>query len=374
MYAYPGGEPTGDEDAFAIMCERYRSRLVAFCRRRLRTSHDAEDIAHETLLRAFHAMPGFDPATDAWPWLCTIAARVCTDVERRTARAPGPPSVDEQVDDVHDQVVARLRADILDDAIAQLPPRYRMPLLLREYGGWSYGDIARTQGKSLASVRSILTRSRRRLGTHVESVARARGQWPLPGVVPPMQRLRSQLRSWRATLDRSGHVVMGALDLSSVAARWMIGANATLASMLTFSTAAAVAVLPPTSSSPSLSHPTPAALTVELPRRESVVATSPVPVAATATTVGPAARETLTRVEASAPLPEAYRTGIGAVGGAGVDASDEMLFIGHRETITAPIVGEIPFYGRVSLSCEIAHIRETACATFGAVNDIAAET
>jgi hypothetical protein len=170
---------------------------------------------------------------------------VCTDIQRRAARAPTPLVLDHHVDDdVHEQVVGRLRADILDDALEQLPARYRMPLLLKEYGGWTYDDIARTQGKSLTSVRSLLTRSRRRLETHVESVARERGQWPLPGVVPPMGRLRTHLRSWRDALDRSGQAMVAAFELSSATTRWLVGANATLASVLGLTTAAAAVVLP----------------------------------------------------------------------------------------------------------------------------------
>ena len=348
MYAYPGGEPAGNEDAFAIMCERYRSRLVAFCHRRLRTSHDAEDIAHETLLRAYHAMPGFDPSNDAWPWLRTIAARVCTDIERRTARAPGPPSVDEHTDDVHDQVVARLRADILDDAIGQLPPRYRMPLLLREYGGWSYDDIARTQGKSLASVRSILTRSRRRLGSNVESVARARGQWPLPGVVPPMQRLRAQVRAWRETLDRSSYAIGGVFDLSSMATRWAIGANATMASVLGLSTTM-LPVVPP-SPAPTSTKAT-SAFVLDVKESRVVHASSSLAVVNATATASPG-RETLGRFETTASTPAHEAMDMEPTRGVvEIDSTEDSVWVRDHNNLNAPVIGPVADSGETRVPC-----------------------
>ena len=339
MYAYPAGGSTGDDDVFTAMCERHRARLVAFCGRRLRTSHDAEDAAHEVLLRAYRALPAFDNSSDAWPWLRTIAARVCTDLQRRAARTPTPAVLDRHVDDdVHEQVVGRLRADILDNALGQLPPRYRMPLLLKEYGGWTYDDIARTQGKSLSSVRSLLTRSRRRLGTHVESVARERGQWPLPGVVPPIRRLRTQLRSWRSGLDRSGHAMLSAFDLSSVVSRWLIGANATLASMLTFTAAAAAGVLPAAETSSLLVGASPAAVTVGLRESEPAsVELQTASVSASATMpMTPPEPETFTRFDATAPMPQDYNPGIDWAGDVGVTGNDDHLWIRFDHTVTLP--------------------------------------
>lgn len=358
MYAYPAEGSTGDDDAFTAMCERYRSRLVAFCGRRLRTSHDAEDVAHEALLRAYRALPAFDDSSDAWPWLRTIAARVCTDLQRRAARAPTPASVEmHTADDVHEQVVGRLRAEILDDALGQLPTRYRTPLLLKEYGGWSYDDIARTQGKSLSSVRSLLTRSRRRLGTHVESVARERGQWPLPGVVPPMQRLRTHLRSWRDALDRSSQAVVAAFELSSVTTRWLVGANATLASMLGVSTAATAAVLP--SAAPAVaSNVGRPAVAVGFERSTRLTPDTQSTLSAdVAVNVAPPPPETFARIDPTTMQPD-FGPGLSGHGHAELTGNDQHLWVTYTsegdERPTASVNVPCQFHETFTVGCSIA--------------------
>lgn len=340
MHAYPARGETGDDDAFARMCAEHRARLVAYCKRRLRTPEDAEDAAHEALMRAYRAMPSFDHSTDAWPWLRTIAARVCTDMQRRAARAAAPGLVEVQgPEDVHEQVVGRLRADILEDALGRLSPRYRSALLLREYGGWSYEEIAKAQGRSLPSVRSILTRGRRRLGTHVESVARSRGQWPLPGAVPPLRRLREHVRSWRDAVGRSTHVVGAAFELTSVAGRMLVAAPA-VASMLSLSPvntatthlpAAATHERPVTATSPAsmlpqvaFSHETRAS--VDVPSGNVTMATT--------ANAGFGELETYARLDASTVVQgNAAPSARPPSGGPSITGNDQHLWVKYETTV-----------------------------------------
>jgi RNA polymerase sigma-70 factor (ECF subfamily) len=200
----------GTPDAFTALYERHWRDLVAYCRPRLDRPDDAEDAAHEALLRAYRAFPDVQAEDPLWPWLATIAANVCNDMRRRDRRrstvdassavaaglAPPEPA------DVHDDARHRLRADLLHRALRRLPPRARRLVVLREYGGWTYEEIARTDGTSVASVRSRLMRHRRRLGHRVEEMARAERQWPLPvGWLRARARL---VRDWAERVARTG--------------------------------------------------------------------------------------------------------------------------------------------------------------------------
>jgi RNA polymerase sigma factor (sigma-70 family) len=229
MYAHPDRGSTGDAEAFAALYERYHARLVALCRRRLSNAADAEDVAHEAMLRAYRAFAGFDDRTDAWPWLATIAGRLCTDVRRREQRMP-ESRAHLPVHDVHEEAVGRLRAGIVDEALDRLPARYRTPLVLHDLAGWTYDEIAQLQGKSVASVRSVLSRGRRRLSVGIESVARNRNQWPLPGAVPDLaRRVRAYVRTARANAQRPVQLVLSLVDPSAMLAAMVIGAQATAA-------------------------------------------------------------------------------------------------------------------------------------------------
>lgn len=359
-------------NTYEAMYALYQPRLVTHCRRRLWNEADAEDAAHETLLRAYRALPDFDPSSDAWPWLTTIASRICTDLRRRATRTPSAPGPEREGADVHEEVVGRLRADILDDALRQLPARYRTPLLLREYARWSYDDIARLQGKSVGSIRSLLARGRRRLEAQVESIARTRGQWPLPGVVPPVRRLRDHFRAWRDAVVRSPHALMSAFDLSSVAGRWAIGANAALASVMTFATFAATAF-----------HPTPApastataagASTATPPIQPALTRpmTSPLPPAPANTDARPApSRATVTHVGATAPIPEEYDSGVGA--GTEIEDSKDVVYIVHYDTVTVPGVRDRSREGTTSVPCRGSPARTLICTALRTVAEHAPE-
>lgn len=353
MFARGEHAASDDTARYEALYDRYRARLVRYCRRRLWNKVDAEDAAHETLLRAFRALPDLDLTGDPWPWLTTIAGRICTDVRRRDARAPLPPTVEHDEDVVHEEVVERLRADILDDALRRLPDHYRTSLLLREYGGWAYDDIARLQGRSVGSVRSLLTRSRRRLEAQVETVARTRNQWPLPATVPPVRGLREQFRAWRASVERSPHTVFGAFELSSVATRWIIGAQATLATMMTFATAAVAGIhtyipateAPVPSTSPAVSWQ------VRGPEIHQLATPAAVPVPSE-TETAPQASETLTRIDATTRMPEQYAPGIAAGGGAGIDDRRNELWVRQYQTVEVPGVGTYTLTGTTNIPCD----------------------
>ena len=200
----------GENDGFDQLYRRYAPALVAFCERRLGTVGDAEDAAHEAILKAHRALPRFREGARLWPWLATIAANVCTDIQRSRERLESGDAAEEGLagmfaPEVDEDVSRRLRASIVDAALDELPERFRTPLFLREFMGWSYEEIAAFSNKSIGSVRTTLMRSRRAFQSRVEDVARRRGQWPLPAVVVGgWRRLRQTLRSWRDAAARVG--------------------------------------------------------------------------------------------------------------------------------------------------------------------------
>src|SRR3954447_13125356 len=76
----------GNTDGFEILYRRYYPRLVRVCARHVRDDHLAEDLAQETLLRALRCVAGYDTSRPMWPWLKTIATRLCYDHTGRAGR------------------------------------------------------------------------------------------------------------------------------------------------------------------------------------------------------------------------------------------------------------------------------------------------
>jgi RNA polymerase sigma-70 factor (ECF subfamily) len=160
----------GDERAFRRLVEPYRHSLEVHCYRMLGSAQDAEDLAQETLLRAWRALERFEPRVQFQTWLYRIATNACLDELERRPRRPQPvdPFPDRPSDETASQTydpVARyaIREGMelaLLRAIQELPGRQRAVLIFRDVLGWRAPEVAEVLGSTVASVNSALQRAR----------------------------------------------------------------------------------------------------------------------------------------------------------------------------------------------------------------------
>jgi RNA polymerase sigma-70 factor (ECF subfamily) len=161
--------------------EAYRGELVAYCYRMLGSVHDAEDLAQETLLRAWQARDRYDSTrASVRTWLYRIATNVCLSALQGRARRPlpsglGAPSQDPAApltpsfdipwlqpfpDARFDPGVrAGLRLALVA-AMQVLPPRQRAVLVLRDVLEFSAAEVAAQLGTTVPAVNSALQRAR----------------------------------------------------------------------------------------------------------------------------------------------------------------------------------------------------------------------
>lgn len=154
------------------LVERYQRPVVALVSRLLRGRADSglvDDIAQETFLRVFRALPRFDrngPARLS-TWILTIASHRSIDELRRRRLDTRPIEVggpELQSSDRADEATERkVLAGLIARAVATLTPEYQAAFILREYHGLEYTEIARSLEIDLGTVKSRLSRARRRL-------------------------------------------------------------------------------------------------------------------------------------------------------------------------------------------------------------------
>ncbi|MFZ0387579.1 MAG: RNA polymerase sigma factor, partial [Solirubrobacteraceae bacterium] len=163
----------GNDEAFRVIHDRYRARLLAYSRQMLGSSSaDPEDAVQEIFVRAYSHLRRDSRDLALRAWLYRIAHNRCVDDLRRPS-AVATDSMDELSDeaaDPHDRVEQRdaLRRLIVD--VRRLPEQQRSALLMRELGGVTYADIADALGVSVPAVKSLLVRAR--LGLAQASEAR----------------------------------------------------------------------------------------------------------------------------------------------------------------------------------------------------------
>ena len=158
---------------------RQHGRLVTgLCRGLLRNADEAEDAAQQTFLSAHGAfLRGAEPREPA-AWLTTIARNECLARIREQMRRPLPvANADTAVSPADPLVEATRRADMaaLWRAVGALPPQQRQAMLLREFGGLSYDELALALGVSVPAVESLLFRARTKLRLELKAIAAALG-------------------------------------------------------------------------------------------------------------------------------------------------------------------------------------------------------
>jgi RNA polymerase sigma-70 factor, ECF subfamily len=177
-----------EQQALEHLDALYRTAL-----RMTRNPQDAEDLVQETYLRAFRFSDQFQPGTNLRAWLFKILTNSFINSYRRTANAPRNTSLDDVQDfslyhqmaretpsgslgwDVEAEVLDRFAEQDIREAIENLPPAFRMSVLLADVEGFSYREIAEITGVSMGTVMSRLFRGRKLLQKALWDRAQAAG-------------------------------------------------------------------------------------------------------------------------------------------------------------------------------------------------------
>jgi RNA polymerase sigma factor (sigma-70 family) len=147
----------GSEAAFEAIVHRYRRALLAHCAQVLGES-DADEAVQEALLKAHRALAGGTPVHSLGPWLHAIAHN--SALAMLAGRRAGAEYRDDDVTAADSDDVHRERLDALVGALLSLPARQRQALVMREFEGRSYDEIATRLGASNGAVRQLLNRAR----------------------------------------------------------------------------------------------------------------------------------------------------------------------------------------------------------------------
>lgn len=199
--------------------ERHAGRIYGYCLNRLGGREEAEDAVQSTFLNAFRALQrGVVPDHEA-AWLYKIAENVCLERHRSGRRrlevAQDPAFLDRAA------APARNGDELLglEDALRRLAPRQRQVLLLREWKGLSYNEIATELKLSPAAVETLIFRARRSLAQNLQSPERLRSRLRMPGLQAgsTIAWLKSLLAGSTAAKVAAGLVVVGSAALAGSA-------------------------------------------------------------------------------------------------------------------------------------------------------------
>jgi RNA polymerase sigma-70 factor, ECF subfamily len=157
----------GDLDSFNQLVLRWERPIYALAYRVLGREEDARDVAQETFLRAFRALKGFKGQAKFSSWLYRIALNLCRDWIRRERRAPvsqAPEGIDiielageaTPAESIEDMVARHELGRAVGKAMSALPEEQRTAIILKEYHGLTFQEIAELLDCPLSTVKTRL--------------------------------------------------------------------------------------------------------------------------------------------------------------------------------------------------------------------------
>jgi len=165
----------GNEAAFAEIVHRYRNPIVNFLYRFLNDYEEAVDLAQETFVRVYFAIDRYHTGFAFSTYIYRIASNLAISELRRRKRrrllsltglfqsdtdemAEYQPKDDRALAD--DNIVEDEKNQVIARAIAALPEKYRVPIILRDVEGRTYEEIAEIMELGLGTTKSRISRGR----------------------------------------------------------------------------------------------------------------------------------------------------------------------------------------------------------------------
>jgi RNA polymerase sigma-70 factor (ECF subfamily) len=165
----------GDEAAFAEIVDRYRNPITNYLYRFLNDYEEAVDLAQETFVRVYFAIDRYHTQFAFSTYIYRIATNLAiSEIRRRKRRrlmsltglfqGEADEAVEFQPPDKRPlpdaEVVTDERDRTIARAIAALPEKYRIPIILRDIEGRSYDEVAEIMGLGLGTTKSRISRAR----------------------------------------------------------------------------------------------------------------------------------------------------------------------------------------------------------------------
>ncbi len=167
----------GDQQAFELLLQRYRTPLVNFLYRMVRNREQAEDLAQEVFLRVYRAREDYEPSAKFTTWLFRIATNLALNsvrdhrYEKLEVSMDAPIVADaedgeerlmevaDEHPDIEQHLVEEARKKMIHHAIEKLPEKQRAAVLLHKYQELDYAEIAKILQCSESALKSLLFRA-----------------------------------------------------------------------------------------------------------------------------------------------------------------------------------------------------------------------
>ena len=170
----------GDLRAFDLLVLKYQGRIAALVGRFVSDAGEVEDVTQEAFIKAYRALGKFRGDSAFYTWLYRIAANAAKNHLVAKGRRPGADATIEDAEGFDEGgmlsesaspealAMGGELAEVVESALKALPDELKAALMLREFDGLSYDDIADVLGCPVGTVRSRIFRAREAVDQRVK--------------------------------------------------------------------------------------------------------------------------------------------------------------------------------------------------------------
>ena len=170
----------GDLRAFDLLVLKYQGRIAALVSRYVSDAGEVEDVTQEAFIKAYRALGKFRGDSAFYTWLYRIAANAAKNHLVAKGRRPGADATIEDAEGFDEGgllsesaspealAMGGELAEVVESALNELPNELKAALMLREFDGLSYDDIADVLGCPVGTVRSRIFRAREAIDQRVK--------------------------------------------------------------------------------------------------------------------------------------------------------------------------------------------------------------
>ncbi|HEV3103306.1 MAG TPA: sigma-70 family RNA polymerase sigma factor [Candidatus Dormibacteraeota bacterium] len=148
----------GDLTAFEEVVRRMQRRVYGFAYQHLRDLDEAHDLTQEIFVKLYRNLARYDADRPFEPWFWKLAANTTINYRRKRVPMPTDQSADQRLSG--DESPPSAHDPVLVDALAQLDPAYRLPILLHYYADLPLAQVAQSLNLSVPATKSRLHRAR----------------------------------------------------------------------------------------------------------------------------------------------------------------------------------------------------------------------
>ena len=177
----------GDEDAWSALVSTTLRPIYRLCASYAPSAAEAEELCQEVYFKLWENLYRYKPGSNFMAWAWRVAKNLIIDSYRRSRREREAAWLDPEIidrlpaaDDPHEQTERRQRLRLIASSLRQIPEELASLVLMRDFGGLSYKEMAEATELPLGTVKSRLNRARLELATSVRRRLQIRA-------VPPVE-------------------------------------------------------------------------------------------------------------------------------------------------------------------------------------------